>query len=216
MHPPGTKHGFDSTRWTLLQDADSPEGMAELLRIYRPAIYGFFRRRGFDTATSDDLTQEFIQRIVIGKHLPSRVKPGPTSRFRSYLLRCLQNFVAEHHRSAATRRDKMTRSIEVGVSVPADHEADVAEQFEREFDATTLKIVVDRVEHEWSSGRHARDWEAFRHLKLLPLTGAPQPTAEVVASRLCMTRREVYAACDRVMAELQERLARLTSGEPEG
>lgn len=215
MHPPGTKHGFDSTRWTLLQDADTPEGMAELLRIYRPPIYGFFRRRGFDTANADDLTQEFIHRVVIGKHLPGRVKPGPTSRFRSYLLRCLQNFVAEHHRSATTRRDKIIRSLEVGVSVPGDHESDAAQQFERDFDATTLKIVVDRMEHEWSSGRHARDWEAFRHLKLLPMSGAPQPTAEDVASRLGMTRREVYAACDRVKAELHERLVRLTSGESE-
>jgi RNA polymerase sigma factor (sigma-70 family) len=189
--------------------------MAELLSIYRPPIYGFFRRRGFDTATADDLTQDFIRRIVIGKHLPGRVKPGPSSRFRSYLLRCLQNFVAEHHRSAAARRDKLARPLDDGAAPAGDHKTDAAEQFERDFDATTLKMVVDRMEHEWSEGRHARDWEAFRHLKLLPLTGGPQPTAEAVASRLGMSRREVYAACDRVKAELRERLDPLTCDEPE-
>ncbi len=209
MQSPGTGHAFDSTRWTLLREADSPEGLAELLGVYRPPIYGFFRRRGFDTATADDLTQDFVDRIVIGKQLAGRVKPGPNSRFRRYLLRCLQNFIAEHHRSATARRDKLSRPLGDGCVDAVEPDSDAAEQFERDFDATTLKLVVDQMEHEWSSGRHARDWEAFRHLKLLPLTGGVQPTPAEVAARLGMTRREVYAACDRVKAELQERLAKL-------
>jgi RNA polymerase sigma factor (sigma-70 family) len=153
-----TRGAFVTTRWSLiLSGADSEGGerqtraaLAELCRIYWRPIFFFITRRGYSAEDAEDLTQDFFARILkddwLQKADPSR------GRFRSLLLKSLQNFLIDaadrsHARKRggdvsfvswdpwmAEGRSELTLSMEALNSWPA----------ERVFDAGWAATVVER------------------------------------------------------------------------
>jgi RNA polymerase sigma-70 factor (ECF subfamily) len=94
--PAGT---FVTTCWNLiLSGADSEGGereiratLAELCRIYWRPIFFFVARRGYSPEDAEDLTQDFFLSILKANWLQ---KADPTrGRFRSFLLKAVQNFL---------------------------------------------------------------------------------------------------------------------------
>jgi RNA polymerase sigma-70 factor (ECF subfamily) len=92
---------FVTTRWSLILsganskigEKDTRAALAELCRIYWRPIFAFVFRRGYSTEDAEDLTQDFFVMILEGNWLqnadPSR------GRFRSLLLKSLQNFLSD-------------------------------------------------------------------------------------------------------------------------
>ena len=102
---------FATTRWSLILSAANSEGeerkardaLAELCRTYWRPIFSFVSRRGYSTEDAQDLTQDFFVMILETNWL-QHADPN-RGRFRSFLLKSLQNFlnnVAE--RTDARRR----------------------------------------------------------------------------------------------------------------
>jgi RNA polymerase sigma-70 factor (ECF subfamily) len=95
---------FATTHWSVVLTAghDSAPGardaLEKLCRAYWYPLYAFARRHGNNPEDAQDLTQEFFARFLekeyVGLADPAR------GRFRSYLLACLKNFLAEQHRHA--------------------------------------------------------------------------------------------------------------------
>jgi RNA polymerase sigma-70 factor (ECF subfamily) len=100
--PPGESQGtvgaFRTTHWTVVlqaaqSDAPDPAGaFAQLYRDYWPPLYAYVRRRGFAPAAAEDLTQDFFLRLLEKQALAGLEREG--GRFRSFLLRLLDNFLA--------------------------------------------------------------------------------------------------------------------------
>lgn len=100
---------FNTTHWSVvLSCADRAEGKAraalsQLCQTYWRPIFTFVCRRGFSEADAQDLAQDFFLLVLKGNllHLadPSR------GRFRSLLLKSLQNFLIDANlkRSAEKR-----------------------------------------------------------------------------------------------------------------
>ena len=92
---------FTTTRWSVvLSCADSGTdeekarvALAELCRIYWRPIFAFLSRRGHKPNDAQDLTQDFFLMVLNG-HLLKRADPE-RGRFRSLLLKALQNFLAD-------------------------------------------------------------------------------------------------------------------------
>lgn len=90
---------FVTTRWSLiLSNANLEDGerraraaLSELCQIYWRPIFTFIARRGYSPQDAEDLTQDFFTKMIKGDWLhnadPAR------GRFRSLLLRSLQNFL---------------------------------------------------------------------------------------------------------------------------
>ena len=90
---------FATTRWSLILASGSAESegqkardaLSELCRLYWRPIFAFVCRRGYSTQDAEDLTQDFFLMMLEGSWLqhadPSR------GRFRSLLLKSLQNFL---------------------------------------------------------------------------------------------------------------------------
>jgi RNA polymerase sigma factor (sigma-70 family) len=90
---------FATTRWSLILASGSAESeeqkardaLGELCRLYWRPIFAFVCRRGYSTQDAEDLTQDFFLMMLEGSWLqhadPSR------GRFRSLLLKSLQNFL---------------------------------------------------------------------------------------------------------------------------
>jgi RNA polymerase sigma-70 factor (ECF subfamily) len=80
---------FATTHWSVVVsagDSESPlatEALAEFCRLYWYPLYVYVRRKGYDAATSKDLTQEFFEQLLEKKWL-ARLEPGP-GKFRSWL-----------------------------------------------------------------------------------------------------------------------------------
>jgi RNA polymerase sigma factor (sigma-70 family) len=90
---------FSTTRWSVvLACADSADGeetarkaLGELCKTYWRPIFAFVCRRGYSVPDAQDLTQDFLLMLLEGDLL-KRADPS-RGRFRSLLLKALQNFL---------------------------------------------------------------------------------------------------------------------------
>src|SRR6186997_2745142 len=106
---PASAMGFHTTHWTVVLEARDKSGdaareaLAILCSTYWYPLYAFIRRQGSSPHEAEDLTQEFFLRFL-DRHALERVQPA-AGKFRSFLLVCLKNFLAnERERARAQRR----------------------------------------------------------------------------------------------------------------
>ena len=95
----GVPREFVTTRWSLILSAASlgseeqkaRDALAELCRVYWRPIFLFVRARGYSIEDAQDLTQDFFVTILKNNWLQHADRNR--GRFRSLLLRSLQNFL---------------------------------------------------------------------------------------------------------------------------
>jgi RNA polymerase sigma-70 factor (ECF subfamily) len=101
---------FATTRWSLIlsaansdcQEQTAREALAELCRTYWRPIFSFVCRRGYSTEDSQDLTQDFFVMMLESNWL-QHADPD-RGRFRSLLLKSLQNFLNNAAEKNHTRK----------------------------------------------------------------------------------------------------------------
>jgi len=100
---------FTTTHWSVVLEAarpDSPgsvEAFARLYGDYWYPLYAYVRRRGRSPQEAEDLTQDFFVALFDRQRLHGLEREG--GRFRSFLLKALQNFLAnEWDRATALKR----------------------------------------------------------------------------------------------------------------
>jgi DNA-directed RNA polymerase specialized sigma24 family protein len=89
---------FVTTRWSLIfsaangsEEQKARDALAELCRTYWRPIFLFVRGRGYSIEDAQDLTQDFF--VTILEHNWLQNADRNRGRFRSLLLRSLQNFL---------------------------------------------------------------------------------------------------------------------------
>ena len=107
--PPPNRAHFSTTRWSLVLEAgrdaspDSHEALAQLCRMYWYPLNAYVRRRGFDPARADDLTQGFFARLL-EQDIVKGADPA-RGKFRAYLLGALRHFMSNQwHRDHTIKR----------------------------------------------------------------------------------------------------------------
>ncbi|MGE5209562.1 MAG: RNA polymerase sigma factor [Alphaproteobacteria bacterium] len=170
----GDKHAsepreFVTTRWSLILSAANPgskqqgahNALAELCRTYWRPIFSFVRGRGHSIEDAQDLTQDFFATILKNNWLQHADRNR--GRFRSLLLKSLQNFLI----NAAERADARKRGGGVEFISWDDWTAESISQFsipiegidslppERLFDlnwaATVVEHALQRLREECES-----------------------------------------------------------------
>jgi RNA polymerase sigma factor (sigma-70 family) len=99
----GNPNQFATTRWSVVVScADSGgneqkarEALAQLCQTYWRPVFAFICRRGHSVPDAQDLTQDFFVMVLKGQLL-QRADPD-RGRFRSLLLKALQDFLASAH-----------------------------------------------------------------------------------------------------------------------
>src|SRR5947208_290018 len=92
-------HEFMTTRWSVIlsaanlgnEEQKARDALAELCRTYWRPIFSFVRARGYSIEDAQDLTQDFFVSILKDNWLQHADRNR--GRFRSLLLRSLQNFL---------------------------------------------------------------------------------------------------------------------------
>ena len=95
----GEPREFVTTRWSLIvsaahfgsEEQRARDALAELCRTYWRPIFSFVQGRGYSTEDAQDLTQDFFVTILKNEWLQHADRNR--GRFRSLLLRSLQNFL---------------------------------------------------------------------------------------------------------------------------
>jgi RNA polymerase sigma-70 factor (ECF subfamily) len=106
----GAPRQFATTRWSLILSAANSEGeeqkargaLDELCRSYWRPIFSFVCRRGYSLQDAQDLTQDFFVRILERGWL-QHADPN-RGRFRSLLLKSLENFLVNAAERTHTRK----------------------------------------------------------------------------------------------------------------
>ena len=185
---------FCTTQWSVVfgvqaGDEDRRRMLTGKLlgRYWRP-VYCYLRRKRYGDQEAKDLTQGFFLEIVLGRQLIDHADQTK-GRFRSFIVRSLENYVAGVHRKASARK----RSPEGGVapldeidpmrvSLQSDRQGP-DETFDREWASALLGEVLAELEQHCRDGDRAVHWEMFRMRVLAPImdSAAPRPLGELCA-----------------------------------
>lgn len=162
---PAQPHGagwFGTTHWSVvltagdLQSPDAQACLTQLCQTYWYPLYGCVRRHGYSPADAQDLTQAFFAKLL-EKNQIAQADPE-RGRFRTFLLRSLENFLRSQHRDRNAQKRGGGRQIiswdaQTAEERYADEPADAAspaELFERGWAATLVEEVLERLRHEFA------------------------------------------------------------------
>ena len=168
---------FATTHWSVVlaaRDGDSLTAFAALERLcrsyWRP-VYAYIRRDGHGASDAQDLTQEFLSRLIHKEwlnHLHDR-----RGKFRSFLLTLLKHFLSDERERANTQKRGGGR---IFVSLDA-YEAEeralmepagglTADQiYERHWAWTIMAQAADRLREEYTAWGKAALFEQIKDLQ---------------------------------------------------
>jgi RNA polymerase sigma-70 factor (ECF subfamily) len=185
--------GFQTTHWTVVLAAREKDGtvareaLASLCSAYWYPLYAFIRRQGSSPHEAEDLTQEFFFRFL-ERHALGSVHPA-AGKFRSFLLACLKNFLAnERERANAQRRGGNQPLVSLdGVDAETRYSLEPADQrtpdavFDRRWGFAILERTVQSLRQEYSTGEKQELFDELRGF--LPGGQATVSRAELAAKR---------------------------------
>lgn len=150
---------FPTTRWSLIRASDQPNGdmaaaWSGLVRDYRPAILGFFRR-GPLAREAEDLAQEFLLRSMRDGWW-ARADPEVGS-FRCFLLVLLKRFLSTQRQSGHRRFEMNSVAIEETAS-----ENSPESQFDLDFALCLTGIALAELRAEYASDDRGELFDALQ------------------------------------------------------
>jgi RNA polymerase sigma-70 factor (ECF subfamily) len=171
----------------MITDATQPDeqtaadAMERLVRRYWSAIYAYIRRSGRDVHEAADLTQGFVCDIIISRRLCDYADPH-RGRFRTLLLRAIQNYLRERHRRERRARasDAYVRPLRLGDSdwalADAGSHETPEEAFSYHWSATLVRQVLSTVRAGCQADGLGTHWTVFEHRVVRPMLFDEPPT----------------------------------------
>ena len=160
--------------------------MARLCETYWHPVYGFLRMKGYAPHEAEDLTQEFLCRMVHQDLLAGLTSEG--GRFRAFLLAALKHFLAnEHDRAGRQKRGGGVAPLSLDwQDADARYQIDPADQlspdklYDRAWATTLLEQVIARLREECAAEGKS---QVFVQLKPFLMMGKSDiPYAQAAAS----------------------------------
>ena len=154
---------FCTTRWSMVMlasgsDRDSAQALQELCASYWFPLYAFVRRSGLSEHEAQDMTQEFLSRMLeSGKLLTADRSRG---KFRTYLLGCMKHMLIDEWRKTnRIKRGAGARTFSLDEMDPESaylRETSDNLSPDKLFDKRWAEALVDRsisrLRDEWESG----------------------------------------------------------------
>ena len=221
-----TVAAFATTHWSVVlaagqsTDTEASAALEQLCRTYWYPIYAYVRRRGRSPEDAQDLTQEFLARLL-ATHGLDNVHPNK-GRFRSFLLASLNHFLAnEWDKAQAQKRGGGTMAISLDAAEKRyrgepREEMSPERIFERQWVLTLLAQVAARLRASYEAAGNGPVFEGLQ-IYLTGEKGLP-PYAET-AGQLGLSLDAVKKAVERLRwrygALLREEIAHTVSGPAE-
>jgi RNA polymerase sigma-70 factor (ECF subfamily) len=168
---------FATTHWSVVLAAKQLEGpsaeaaLERLCRIYWPPLYAFIRRQGYAAEAAQDLTQEFLSRLIHKEwlnHLQDQ-----RGKFRSFLLTFLKHFLSDQRDLAHAQKrgggqalislDQMAEEERAWVE-PVDH-LTPEEVFERRWAQALMARSLARLGGEYADRGKSEMYELLKDIQ---------------------------------------------------
>lgn len=220
LSPSQSPHGrreFATTRWSLVLAArrrstpDSRQALAELCTAYWNPLYAYIRRRGFQIAEAQDLTQEFFARLLEKQTLAGVAREK--GRFRAFLLASLKNFLANSRRDERALKRRPAGGV-LSLDFAAAEERYRLEPldmlspeklYERRWALALLEQTLEKLRGEYeTSGKTG----LFERLKPYLSAGREKTSYAGAAAELEMSEGAVKVAVHRLRRRYRELLRR--------
>lgn len=221
----GSKRGgtfgaeFPSTQWSVVlaaggrRSTEARRALESLFEVYWYPLYAYVRRRGHDFHEAQELTQEFVARLLEKRSIG--VADRERGRFRSFLIASLKHFLTnEWDRARAKKRGGGVRVLSLDIPIDMDtaerryslepvHGMTPERIFERRWALTLVERVTERLRAE---ARKARKLKLFDALKPHLMGEGGGTSYADVASALRMKEGAVKTAVHRLRKRFKERL----------
>lgn len=219
---------FAATSWTNVMAAQqtgapgADEALEKLCRTYWYPLYAYLRRKGNDPHRAQDLTQEFLYRLIKENYLGAADRRR--GRFRSFLLAALNHFVSnQRDYERAVKRGGRVNLVSLDDDQGEDrflrepsYDLSPEKIFERNWFLALFDAALARLSKEQAAAGKAAGFESLRQFVIEP-TGAGDYDA--VAAKVNMTPNAVAVAVhrlrDRYKALVQEEVVRTVADPAE-
>jgi len=198
---------FTTTHWSVVMAAshqDNSESMAALeilCRTYWYPLYAYIRRRGYEPADAQDLTQELFARLLSRHYL--RAVDHRKGKFRSFLLAALEHFLCNEWRRSNTQKRGGHFAFVSLENESAEHQylqATIANHspeqvFDQQWAITLLERAVAKLQKQFVE---AGKGPLFEHLKIFLTGEKPSISYAELAGKLNLTEAALKMAVSRM------------------
>ena len=207
---------FGTTQWTMVlaareddDGAGAQRALENLCRTYWLPLYGYVRRKGYQSADAEDLTQGFLAQLL---HKGGLATVGPEKgKFRTFLLTCMNNYVRDEwvKRSAQKRGGDCTilsldwEDAETQYQLDPADERSPSHYFERKWAFQVLARALVRLRESYAeSGKEA----LFDRLKPFLSGDSERGQISAIAAELEMNEPAVRVAVSRLRKRYRDML----------
>ena len=206
---------FVTTHWSVVLAASRRDStraetaLASLCRTYWYPLYAYVRRRGYGPEDAQDLTQEFLARLLEQRWLGQADRQR--GRFRTFLLGAMSHFLAnEWDKARAKKRGGAVEIVPLQLDSaetrygrePAD--LSTPEQaYERRWAVTLLDGVLQGLQKECAAQGKS---EVFEQLKPCLVGEAERQPYPVLAAQLGLSEGAVKVAVHRLRQRFRQLL----------
>lgn len=178
-------NSLPNTRWSLVAELQRSDGMPNqavitFLEMYSSPLIGFLCQYfQFPRSKAEVLFQDFVSEKIVIQRIIDQADQRK-GHLRSYMIRCLLNFVASELKSQ--NRYIATECINVNHASPSD---EPMKQATRAWAEHVLDMAIDAVELECRRTSQHKTWEVFRARLIAPVKdGQPAEPYPVLMERL--------------------------------
>lgn len=212
----GNPPWFHTTQWTQVltareggDDQAAWRALENLCRLYWFPLYGYVRRKGYQQADAEDLTQGFFAQLLEKHRLASVAREK--GKFRTFLLTCLDNHLRDEHdkRTARKRGGDCTivsldwESAESRYSLDPPDEKSPEHYFEKKWALEILARALARLREDYQESGKG---ELFNRLKPYLTGSAERGQFGEIGEALGMNETAVRAAVSRLRKRYREML----------
>ena len=213
--PAGTRENaqFTTTHWNVVLAAGGPESpeahqaLERLCQTYWYPLYAYVRKKGNSDADAKDVTQEFFARLL-RRHDFGQVEPAK-GKFRSFLLGCLNHFLAESWKKTnAQKRGGGKPIVSLDDSTGEDRYhlepvdiMDPEKLFERRWALTVLDRAWSRLHEEFNKAANS---VLFERLKDRVAGEKNDPTYAQIAAELQRAEGTIKSDVHRMRERFRE------------
>lgn len=209
-NPSGNAGRFDATRWSLVLRAqdESTAALNSLFSDYRRPLLAYLEGRGRSLGDPEDLLHNFFAALLRRDFL--RKISAEKGRFRTFLLRALDNFLRDEadkaatfksgaafeHVSADERDDSGRVLVEPSSPGPLPDTA-----FDREWGLSILRSALRRLHEDYQRRGRAALCQALEPILFKDETA---PAYRELATQFGMEEQALRTAASRMRGELKE------------
>jgi RNA polymerase sigma-70 factor (ECF subfamily) len=187
----GHRQEFPETRWSIVvnaSDLESParnHALESLIESYLPVLRAhLILRRRLNPDLVEDFIQDFFLKKILQQNVVSRAD-SQRGKFRSFLLKSLENFVRDYFRTNKMQEQLDEFAMESEAGPKSDGDSNAPNVFETAWARQVFCNAIEQFKKECDIQGHESRWLLFRERLLIPVVAGEDAEDYVDLAEKC-------------------------------